>query len=233
VCGSPAKVEWFPWSAATQGAYSMTFLSIHEQVLAEWCSFPDRSTGVGQLIDSYLAGAQNSEDDVIHLLFAANRLEKRQELIVKLQGGTTLVCDRYAYSGAAFTLAKGSPGLDLAWCKSVEHGLLPAPDVVFFLKAPADVAAGRGGFGNERYEVLEFQKKVADWYMRLSKTEGWTELDATKSIDAVHEEILKATAQAVDACKSGRPLGLLWQEGEVQSLKSSRNEAEIGGKEDK
>ena len=34
-----------------------------------------------------------------------------------LAGGTTLVVDRYAYSGAAFTAAKNSPGLDIDWCQ--------------------------------------------------------------------------------------------------------------------
>ena len=35
-----------------------------------------------------------------------------------LRAGTTLVVDRYAYSGVAFTAAKALPGLDLEWCKA-------------------------------------------------------------------------------------------------------------------
>jgi dTMP kinase len=35
----------------------------------------------------------------------------------KLLGGTTLVVDRYSYSGVAFSAAKG---LDIEWCK-VSH----------------------------------------------------------------------------------------------------------------
>ena len=42
-------------------------------------------------------------------------------MLAALSSGRTLVVDRYAYSGAAFTAAKGIPGLDLAWCK-VRHG---------------------------------------------------------------------------------------------------------------
>ena len=34
----------------------------------------------------------------------------------KLKEGVTLVCDRYSYSGVAFTSAKEKPGLDLDWC---------------------------------------------------------------------------------------------------------------------
>lgn len=32
----------------------------------------------------------------------------------KLRSGTTLIVDRYSYSGVAFTSAKG---LDIEWCK--------------------------------------------------------------------------------------------------------------------
>lgn len=38
-------------------------------------------------------------------------------MLAALSAGQTLVVDRYAYSGAAFTAAKGVPGLDLEWCK--------------------------------------------------------------------------------------------------------------------
>ena len=41
----------------------------------------------------------------------------RDLLLSKLRGGTTLVVDRYAFSGAAFTAAKGLPGMDLDWAK--------------------------------------------------------------------------------------------------------------------
>jgi hypothetical protein len=38
-----------------------------------------------------------------------------------LAAGTTLVVDRYAYSGVAFTAAKARPELDMAWCKARTH----------------------------------------------------------------------------------------------------------------
>ena len=38
-------------------------------------------------------------------------------MLSALHQGRTLVVDRYAYSGAAFTAAKQIPGLDLEWCK--------------------------------------------------------------------------------------------------------------------
>ena len=47
------------------------------------------------------------------------------------------ICDRYAYSGVAFSSAKG---LDLDWCKACDSGL-PAPDCVIYLDIPVEEAA--------------------------------------------------------------------------------------------
>ena len=80
----------------------------------------------------------------------------REELLRKLQAGTTLIVDRYAYSGVAFTAAKGLPGLDRAWCSAPDTGL-PAPDAVFFLSLTVEQAAARGGYGEERYEKADLQ----------------------------------------------------------------------------
>lgn len=46
-------------------------------VSAELWRFPDRSTCVGQMISSYLANQSELDDHTIHLLFSANRWEKR------------------------------------------------------------------------------------------------------------------------------------------------------------
>ena len=41
----------------------------------------------------------------------------RDKLEQALMSGTSLIVDRYAYSGAAYTAAKQIAGLDLRWCK--------------------------------------------------------------------------------------------------------------------
>ena len=84
-------------------------------------------------------------------------------MVGKLRSGTTLIVDRYSYSGVAFSSAKG---LDIEWCKAPEIGLL-APDLVVYLDISPEKAADRGGYGGERYEQLEFQKKVARSYLAL------------------------------------------------------------------
>lgn len=96
---------------------------LHTQGLSvEAWRFPDRSTPMGKMISSYLSSQMDLDDASIHLLFSANRWEKRALMEAKLRAGTTLVVDRYSYSGVAFSAAKG---LDLNWCKVSRH-LYPA-----------------------------------------------------------------------------------------------------------
>lgn len=103
---------------------------------------------------SYIASQSSS-----HLCLCTTLSSGREELLRKLHAGTTLVVDRYAYSGVAFTAAKGLPGLDRAWCMAPDAGL-PAPDAVFFLSLTVEAAEARGGYGEERYEKAEFQVRT-------------------------------------------------------------------------
>lgn len=76
--------------------------------------------------------------------------------------------DRYAFSGVAFSAAKG---LDLAWCQHPDVGLI-SPDLVLFLDLAIDEAERRGGFGEERYEKRELQIKVRNEFRKL-KDDYW------------------------------------------------------------
>lgn len=113
--------------------------------------FPDRTTSVGNLIDGYLKSGNDLDDRAIHLLFSANRWEAAPKLAQDLADGKTVICDRYAYSGVAFSSAKteddrSSVGEDLTidWCKAPDVGL-PAPDTVIFLDLSQEEAVKRGG----------------------------------------------------------------------------------------
>ena len=120
---------------STQAALLAQMMSL--TTMTELIRFPDRTSSIGQLINSYLASTTNMNDQTIHLLFSANRWEASQGLEAKLAAGTTLICDRYAYSGVAFSSAKG---LDLEWCKKCDEGL-PAPDCIIYLDIPVEEAA--------------------------------------------------------------------------------------------
>lgn len=111
--------------------------------------FPDRTTATGAIINGYLQQSENLDDRAIHLLFSANRWESAAALTNHLAAGTTVVCDRYTYSGVAFSASKvnaasGMPVLDMEWCMAPDRGL-PAPDCVIFLDLSQEEAEKRGG----------------------------------------------------------------------------------------
>uniref|UniRef100_G3NKU1 Thymidylate kinase n=1 Tax=Gasterosteus aculeatus aculeatus TaxID=481459 RepID=G3NKU1_GASAC len=182
-----------------------------EEVLAGWREKEknDRSTTIGQLISAYLEKKSDLEDHTVHLLFSANRWERVPLMKKKLEEGITLVVDRYAFSGAAFTSAK--PGFSLDWCMKPDVGL-PKPDLVMFLQLSPAEAALRGQFGEERYETSAFQRAVQQQFEELRKdsTVNWQVIDASQSVDDVHKSISSHSLHTVSAAQS-LPLGELWK----------------------
>ncbi|KAL8826120.1 MAG: hypothetical protein Q9170_007527 [Blastenia crenularia] len=158
--------------------------------------FPeDRSTSIGKSIDSYLKGDSNLEDHAIHLLFSANRWEAVPQIKDDIANGITLIVDRYYYSGIVYSAAKEKPDLSVKWAIQPDVGL-PKPDLYIFLDISPGDATARGGFGQERYETSEMQKRVRTLFKDLLSKRRDTEtvlVDAGRSIDEVHETILQST----------------------------------------
>ena len=81
-----------------------------------------------------------------------------------IEEGTTVVVDRYSYSGVAFSAAK--PGMGVSWCAQPERGL-PRPDALLFLNLTTADAQNRGEWGQERYEKEDFQDRVRENYKKV------------------------------------------------------------------
>ena len=185
----------------------------------EGIRFPDRTSVIGSLINDYLASTKetsNVSDQTIHLLFSANRWEAAKDIEAKLKDGITLVCDRYAYSGVAFSTAKETPGMDLSWCRMCDRGL-PSPDVIIYLDMPVEDAAKRGDFGNERYEKIDFQMKVREKFMDLKAADEaanlvpWYVINAHNSIEEISSEINVIVDETIKAV-SNKPIPKLFTE---------------------
>ncbi|MXQ98286.1 hypothetical protein E5288_WYG018440 [Bos mutus] len=168
----------------------------------------ERSTEIGKLLSSYLEKKSEVEDHSVHLLFSANRWEHVPLMKEKLSQGVTLVVDRYAFSGVAFTSAKENFSLD--WCKQPDVGL-PKPDLVVFLQLQLAEAAARGEFGRERYESGPFQQRALQRFQQLLADPSlpWKMVNASRSIEDVHREIRALSEDAIRAA-AHRPLGQLW-----------------------
>ncbi|XP_028925384.1 thymidylate kinase isoform X1 [Ornithorhynchus anatinus] len=192
----------------TQGRRLVDALRASGQT-AELLRFPERSTEIGKLLSSYLERKINLEDHTVHLLFSANRWEQVPLMKEKLNQGITLIVDRYAFSGVAFTSAKENFSLD--WCKQPDVGL-PKPDLILFLQLSTVEAATRGSFGTERYENNAFQEKALQSFHKLmkDKTLNWKVIDASKNIEDLHKEIHHLSKEAIKEAGK-KPIGELWK----------------------
>ncbi|CAH8489092.1 unnamed protein product [Schistosoma turkestanicum] len=139
----------------------------HKETLS--VKFPDRDTPLGQQIDAYLNGKCDIDSHALHLLFTANRWERQSEIRKAISNGIPVVADRYIYSGIAYTAAKPPPTPNWEWCCEMEKGLVE-PDLVICLTPDnLDELNSRNGYGNERYEKDDFQMRVLENYVRISK----------------------------------------------------------------
>ncbi|RFU71960.1 thymidylate kinase [Trichoderma arundinaceum] len=129
--------------------------------------FPDRSTPIGQMIDSYLKSNVDMDDHAIHLLFSANRWEAAANIRAYLAAGISVVSDRFYHSGIVYSAAKKNPHLPLSWARAPDSGL-PRPDLVLFLDLDEEAARARGGWGSEKYEKEEMQRTVRELFWALS-----------------------------------------------------------------
>jgi len=194
---------------STQSAKLLEHLK-EKNVPVELWAFPDRSTGTGQCINKYLSlEIEIGDAAAVHMMFSANRWEKRNILRSVLESGTTLVCDRYSGSGIAYTAAKGVEDLSAEWYREKEKGL-PAPDLVLYMKIDPHVSAKRKDFGEERYEKLEFQTKVAEIFDQMARDEGWRVIDATQPIELIQKQVAEAVGAVLERIAEGKPLGKLF-----------------------
>ena len=148
--------------------------------------FPNRETKIGGLINEYLNHDNNLNDQVIHLLFSANRWEQSEKITSYLDRGINVVLDRYSYSGAVYTASKG---YDLEWCKASDIGL-PKPDIIFFMDLPVEEAMERENLGEERYESKDFQNQVSKNFRKLIQ-DDWIMVDARLPVEILSESIFR------------------------------------------
>ncbi|KAJ5075414.1 thymidylate kinase [Anaeramoeba ignava] len=169
---------------STQCQKIYEYLIKKNEKIEQW-KYPDRNGDIGKLIDNYLKNQSEKSDQAIHLLFSADRWEKNKLLQNKLESGINIVCDRYAFSGVAYSSAKG---LDLEWCKSTDSGLI-SPDVVIYLDLDPKEAQNRSSYGEERYEKLTFQSQVSKQFDKL-KDDLWKVIDSNNNnVESTFKEI--------------------------------------------
>lgn len=128
-----------------------------------------------------------------------------------VERGTTLVVDRYYYSGIVYSAAKDRKDLSLGWARAPDVGL-PRPDLCVFLDVTPEAAAERGGFGSEKYETGRMQARVRELFYELLRGPDGRDIcvvDAGRSLDEVEGEVWTLAEGVFRDERMGEPLGMI------------------------
>jgi dTMP kinase len=131
-----------------------------------WTKEPSEGT-VGRHIRKILKGQEAADELGMFPLFLADRHDHIASIVrPSLEQGTSVVCDRYAYSTWVYQQDNYDPFL----IEYMQRACL-APDYVFVLLCPVEVCMKRleGREIIERYEVEEKQRLYDKRYRRLPR----------------------------------------------------------------
>ena len=150
--------------------------------------FPDYTTPIGKEIRKYLDGKRKFPPQVIHCLLAANRWEKLDQILAAQEKNSVLIMNRYYHSNMIYGLANG---MKQKWLENLDVGL-PKADLVILLDVTQKESFRRQKTNRDKFEKNEeFLRKISKIYRTTAKKKHWKIIDASKSKEKVHEEILK------------------------------------------
>jgi len=161
----------------------------------EYLHFPrTEAPFFGELISRFLRGEFGTISSVdpylVAMLYASDRKDASETISNWLNEGKIVLLDRYTYSNIAYQCAKIKDPEEqdklMKWILKLEfdHFSIPRPDLNIFLDVPSaftrkKLSANRKGQDRSylngsrdiHEESLEFQQKVRDVYIRVSKSD--------------------------------------------------------------
>ena len=156
--------------------------------------FPDYKTPIGKEIRQYLDGKRKFSPQVIHCLLSANRWEKLEQIKQAQEKNSVLIMNRYYHSNLVYGLANG---MKEKWLENLDAGL-PKADLVILLDVSQKESFNRQKTNRDKFEKnKEFLRKISKIYKITAKKKRWKIIDATKSKQEVHEEIMKTFSKKI------------------------------------
>jgi dTMP kinase len=158
----------------------------------EWTAEPT-STWLGDQVRR--ANREARSDFAETLLYVADRAEHSEQISLWLKEGRTVVCDRYVGSTLAYqsvTLRGHLGPKALEWLKTINGPFTIRPEATFLLRIDPEKAMERlsDRKGREKFERLDFLRKVASMYDRLSREDpSYVVLDASLPVESVLDRV--------------------------------------------
>ncbi len=156
---------------------------------------------IGSLIRQILTGRIKTDNRAIAGLFVADRLDhllnEVDGIMAKIDGGTTVITDRYYFSSYAYN----SVDMPLEWVVKAneQSSLLLRPTVTIFIDVTPETAIERivqNRFHRELFEKKSRLVKVRENYMKafqlLEKEEKVVIIDGSQSPEKISEQIWEA-----------------------------------------
>lgn len=178
---------------STQIKKTLEFLG-QQRVRYKYIHFPRTDSAVyGDLIARFLRGDLGDLKSVnpylVALIYAGDRYDARIQISEWLNEGFLVIADRYVYSNVAFQCAKydDEPERNRLWewilFLEYQYHKIPRPDLNVFLDVPFEFTKEKLSLAREGYdrnylngrqdiheENLEFQKKVKEMYLSISRS---------------------------------------------------------------
>lgn len=149
--------------------------------------FPDYATPIGMEIKSFLDGRRDYPAETKHLLFSANRWEKKKETESMVENGTIVIMNRYWQSNLIYGAANG---IDASWLLKLDKGL-PKEDIVIVLLVNPSLSTKRAEIQDTFESDFQLATSAYKNYLKFAKQFKWNVIDGSKSKDQVHQEIMK------------------------------------------
>jgi dTMP kinase len=149
--------------------------------------FPDYTTPIGIEIKAFLDGKRDYPPEVKHLLFSANRWEKKKEIESMLENGTIIVMNRYWESNLVYGVAND---IDANWLLRLDKGL-PKENIILVILVNPSISAKRAEMQDAFESNPQLAAKAYENYLKFAKQFKWRIIDGSNSKEQVHQEIIK------------------------------------------
>lgn len=163
-----------------------------------YSTFEPTYSPIGSLIRNVLTGRIACDNLSVAALFAADRLDhlqnNRDGILSKINGGTSVICDRYYFSSYAYH----SVDMPMKWVMDAnsQAAALLRPTVTVFIDITAEEAMKRiyaGRFDTELFENTERLTKARENYFKAfeltKKEENVVVIDGSRTPDEIEAAI--------------------------------------------
>jgi dTMP kinase len=146
---------------------------------------------------------------LLHAADFADRCER--QIMPLLQGDYLVLADRYIYTAFARDAARGCSH---RWLRNL-YRFAPIPDIVFYFRAPLDVAVDRILSGRPKLKYYEagmdlglsydraesfklFQARILEEYDKMVDTDNFVVLDGTLPVNKLQKQMRDIVAAKID-----------------------------------